>query len=158
MAATSERNFKTHSFDGHLTFRQRILFSIGTPGWQISASVVVSIGIYFYLPPEGAGLQALVSEEIFLGVLTAYGLARLIGGVVDSLADPVVGHLSDRSHSRFGRRRLFLIIGFVPMTVIPALIFFPPGEPGSFSVFLYLTVMMDWYSRHWRVAPCGPAP
>ena len=40
---------------GHLTNRQRVLFAIGTPGWQITASVVVSIGIYFYLPPEGAG-------------------------------------------------------------------------------------------------------
>ena len=85
---------------GHLTLRQRVLFAIGTPGWQITASVVVSIGIYFYLPPEGAGLPALVSEEIFLGVLTAYGLARLIGGAVDSLADPFVGHYSDRSRSK----------------------------------------------------------
>ncbi|MDH3642634.1 MAG: MFS transporter [Gammaproteobacteria bacterium] len=130
---------------GHLTFRQRVLFAIGTPGWQVTGSIVVSIGIYFYLPPEGAGLQALVSEEIFLGVLTAYGLARLIGGVVDSLADPFVGHYSDRSRSRFGRRRVFLIVGIVPMTAIPGLIFFPPGEPGSFSVFFYLTVMLALY-------------
>jgi GPH family glycoside/pentoside/hexuronide:cation symporter len=130
---------------GHLTTRQRVLFAIGTPGWQITASVVVSIGIYFYLPPEGAGLPTLVSEEIFLGVLTAYGLARLIGGVVDSLADPFVGHYSDRSRSRFGRRRIFLIVGIVPMTAIPGLIFFPPGEPGSFSVFFYLTVMLALY-------------
>ena len=130
---------------GHLTSRQVVLFSIGTPGWQITGSVVVSIGIYFYLPPEGAGLQALVSEEIFLGVLTAYGLARIIGGVVDSLADPFVGHYSDRSASKLGRRRIFLIVGIVPMCVIPGLIFFPPGEPGSFSVFVYLTVMLALY-------------
>jgi len=134
-------NFPT----GYLSLRERILFVIGSPGWQITASVVVSIGIYFYLPPEGAGLQVLVSEEIFLGVLTAYGLARLIGGVVDSLADPFVGHYSDRSHSPLGRRRTFLIIGIVPMVVIPGLIFFPPGAPGSFSTFLYLTIMLSLY-------------
>jgi GPH family glycoside/pentoside/hexuronide:cation symporter len=146
MASTSGvPRFRKSGFDGHLTFRQRILFAIGTPGWQITSSVVVTIGIYFYLPPEGAGLPALVSEEIFFGVLTAYGLARLIGGVVDSLADPIVGHLSDGSRSRFGRRRIFLIAGFVPMCAIPALIFFPPGEPGSFSVFVFLTVMLALY-------------
>ncbi|MBT5604083.1 MAG: hypothetical protein HOJ61_17770 [Gammaproteobacteria bacterium] len=136
---------KEHPLLGHLTFRQRVLFALGTPGWQITGSVVVSIGIYFYLPPEGAGLQAWVSEEIFLGVLTAYGLARIIGGIVDSLADPFVGHYSDKSHSRLGRRRIFLIVGIVPMSVIPGLIFFPPGEPGSFSVFVYLTVMLALY-------------
>ena len=59
---------------------------------------------------DGAGLNILRSEEVFLGVLTAYGLARIIGGVVDSLADPFVGHYSDRSTSRFGRRRIFMIV------------------------------------------------
>ena len=105
-----------------LTFRDWLLFVIGYPGWQITGAMVSSIGIYFYLPPEGAGLPTLVSEEIFLGVLTAYGLARLIGGVIDSLADPLVGHYSDRSRSRIGRRRIFLIAGIVPMIGCSALL------------------------------------
>ena len=130
---------------GHLSFRQRLLFVLGYPGWAVTGAVVSSIGIYFYLPPEGAGLQTLVSEEIFLGVLTAYGLARLIGGVADSLADPIVGHLSDRSTWRLGRRRVFLIVGIVPMVFCPALLFFPPGEPGSFDIFVFLTIVLAVY-------------
>jgi GPH family glycoside/pentoside/hexuronide:cation symporter len=130
---------------GNLTPRQRLLFVLGFPGWQITGAMVTSIGIYFYLPPDGAGLPTLVSEEIFLGVLTAYGLARLIGGVVDSLADPIIGHLSDSSTSRFGRRRLFLIAGIVPMVLCPALLFFPMGEPGSFDIFIYLTIILALY-------------
>lgn len=130
---------------GHLSFRARLLFVLGYPGWAVTSAVVSSIGIYFYLPPEGAGLETQVSEEIFLGVLTAYGLARLIGGVVDSLADPIVGHLSDRSTSKLGRRRLFLIVGIVPMVFCPALLFFPPGEPGSFDIFVFLTVVLALY-------------
>ena len=121
------------------------MYVLGGPGWQMTATVMVSIGIYFYLPPEGAGLQVQVSEEIFLGVLTAYGLARLIGGVVDSLADPIVGYYSDRSRSRFGRRRYFLILGIVPMIAIPGLLFFPPYEPGSHGIFVYLTVLLSLY-------------
>ena len=67
-----------------LSFRSRLLFVLGYPGFAITSALVSSIGIYFYLPPAGAGLETQVSEEVFLGVLTAYGLARLIGGVVDS--------------------------------------------------------------------------
>jgi GPH family glycoside/pentoside/hexuronide:cation symporter len=130
---------------GHLNFRDSVLFALGAPGWQITATIMVSIGIYYYLPPEGSGLEVQVSEEIFFGVLTAYGLARLIGGVIDSLADPVVGHYSDRSVSRFGRRKIFLVMGIVPMVITPALLFFPPGEPGSQDVFVYLTVMLSLY-------------
>ncbi len=130
---------------GHLNLRDSLLFVLGAPGWQITSTIVVSVGIYFYLPPEGAGLQVQVSEEIFLGVLTAYGLARLIGGAIDSLADPLVGHYSDRSRSKFGRRRIFLAFGVVPMAVTPALLFFPPGEPGTHEVFIYLTVLLCLY-------------
>ncbi len=130
---------------GHLSLAKSILFVLGAPGWQITATIMVSIGIYFYLPPEGAGLQVQVSEEIFLGVLTAYGVARLIGGVIDSLADPVVGYLSDKSGSQYGRRRSFLILGILPMVAIPGLLFFPPGEPGSYEVFIYLTVLLSFY-------------
>ncbi len=50
----------------HLTLRQRVLFAIGTPGWQITASVVVSIGIYFYLPPEGAYLHANPDKALYI--------------------------------------------------------------------------------------------
>ena len=130
---------------GHLNLRDSVLYILGAPGWQITATIVVSIGIYFYLPPEGAGLEVLVSEEIFFGVLTAYGLARLIGGIVDSMADPLVGHYSDRSRSRFGRRRVFLAFGLVPMAVTPALLFFPPGEPGTHGIFIYLTMLLSLY-------------
>lgn len=130
---------------GHLNFRDAVLFSLGAPGWQITATIMVSIGIYFYLPPAGAGLEVQVSEEIFFGVLTAYGLARLIGGVIDSLADPVVGHYSDRSTARIGRRKTFMIIGIVPMVITPALLFFPPGEPETQGVFVYLTILLSLY-------------
>ena len=128
-----------------LSFRSRLLFVLGYPGFAITSALVSSIGIYFYLPPAGAGLETQVSEEVFLGVLTAYGLARLIGGVVDSLADPFVGHFSDRSTSKLGRRRLFMIVGIVPMIVFPGLLFFPPGAPGSFDVFIFLTVVLAVY-------------
>lgn len=141
VASSADGRYRT----GHLNFAKSILFVLGAPGWQITATIMVSIGIYFYLPPEGAGLTVQVSEEIFLGVLTAYGLARLIGGIIDSLADPVVGHYSDRSRSRFGRRRYFLILGIVPMIAIPGLLFFPPYEAGSHETFVYLTVLLSLY-------------
>jgi GPH family glycoside/pentoside/hexuronide:cation symporter len=124
---------------------RKLAYCLGGPGWQMTGVIVVSIGIYFYLPPEGSGLTPLLSETIFLGFLTAYGLARLIGGLVDSLADPVVGHLSDRSHSRLGRRRAFLVWGLVPMVGAPALLFFPPGDPGSLATFLWLTGILALY-------------
>ncbi len=128
-----------------LSFPRMVAYCLGGPGWQITNTIVVNIGIYYYLPPDGAGLVTQLSEEVFLGVLTAYGLARLIGGVVDSLADPFVGYLSDTSRSRFGRRRAFMIYGTVPMVLTSALLFWPLGEPGSTTTFVFLSVVLGTY-------------
>jgi GPH family glycoside/pentoside/hexuronide:cation symporter len=109
---------------------RRLFFALGSPGYQITDRIVVLMAVYFYLPPPGRGLEARVPEHAFLGFLTVYGLATLFGRIFDTVADPVVGHMSDRSRSRLGRRRSLLIFGVAPMVAIPVLLFFPPW-PGA---------------------------
>lgn len=110
---------------------RRLLFALGNPGYQITDRIVVLMAVYFYLPPPGRDLAARVPEHAFLGFLTVYGLATLFGRIFDTVADPVVGHVSDRSRSRLGRRRSLLIFGMGPMVAVPVLLFFPPFEGAS---------------------------
>lgn len=110
---------------------RRLLYGLGAPGYQITERIVVNIALYFYLPPAGRGLAAQVPERIFLGILTAFGAAMLVGRAVDSFADPFVGHASDRSRARIGRRRIFLLVGLLPLAALPVGLFWPPGAPGS---------------------------
>jgi GPH family glycoside/pentoside/hexuronide:cation symporter len=124
---------------------RRLLFALGNPGFQITDRIVVTMVVYFYLPPPDRGLEPLVPEHAWLGVLTIFGLAMLVGRVFDTLADPVVGHASDRSRSPWGRRRAFLIYGVAPMVAIPVLLFFPPGAPGSMQNALWLVVLLSLY-------------
>jgi GPH family glycoside/pentoside/hexuronide:cation symporter len=122
-----------------------LAYALGACGWQITDRIVVAICIYYYLPPGDTDLVQQLPDGVFLGVLTAYGLARLIGGLVDSLADPLVGWASDRSRSRLGRRRVFLVGGVAPMVGAPVLLFWPPGEPGSALTFAALVVLLALY-------------
>ncbi len=128
-----------------ITGTRRFLYALGAPGYQLTERIVVNIALYFYLPPAGRELAAQVPERVFLGVLTAFGLAMLLGRAVDSLADPFVGHASDRSRSRLGRRRVFLIGGVVPLAVLPALLFWPPGGPGSGVNVVWLAAGLALY-------------
>ena len=128
-----------------MPFARRALYALGSTGQQLTDRIVVTIAIFFYLPPEGQGLKAQVSEELFLGVLTVYGAASLVGRVFDAAADPLVGHGSDRSRSRLGRRRIFMIWGVLPMVALPALLFWPPGPPGSTVNAVWLTAIMSLY-------------
>lgn len=83
----------------------------------------------------GLGSMVRVGENLFGFYLVFYlsttagvspGLAGAIGGVgllVGALASPVIGFLSDRSKSRFGRRRPFMIATIIPSMVFLMLLF-----------------------------------
>lgn len=128
-----------------LSLLRRFAYALGAAGFQITDRIVVAIAIFYYLPPGDSDLVPQVGTEQFLGVLTAFGAARLLGGLIDSLADPLVGWASDRSRSRFGRRRVFLLAGVGPMVLAPVLLFFPPGAPGSLLNFVWLTALLAIY-------------
>jgi GPH family glycoside/pentoside/hexuronide:cation symporter len=108
-----------------------LAYALGNPAHQIAETVILTLVLYFYLPPGGRGLAPQVSQEVFFGGLTVFGLAMIVGRVFDGLSDPLVGHLSDRSRSRFGRRRSFMAAGLPGLALLPALLFWPLGAAGS---------------------------
>jgi glycoside/pentoside/hexuronide:cation symporter, GPH family len=69
------------------------------------------------------------------------GLAILIALVVDALSDPVVGHLSDHWHSRFGRRHPFMYASAVPVGISFYLLWNPPAALGPEALFVWLVVV-----------------
>ncbi|MCB0116236.1 MAG: MFS transporter, partial [Caldilineaceae bacterium] len=54
------------------------------------------------------------------------GLAFVIGRIWDGINDPLVGMLSDRMRTRWGRRRPFMLLGALPFGVGFFLMFNPP--------------------------------
>ncbi len=124
---------------------RRVLYALGATGYQISDRIVVAIAVYFYLPPPGRGLASQVPEGLFLGALTAFGVAMLAGRAFDAFSDPLVGFLSDRSRARLGRRRVFMLAGWLPTALLPALLFFPPGAAGDLANVLWLAALLSLY-------------
>ncbi len=70
---------------------------------------------------------------------TLAGLAITIALVADAITDPLIGGVSDRWRSRFGRRHPFMFAAPIPVTVCLFLIYSPP-EFGTTGLFLWLTV------------------
>jgi len=71
---------------------------------------------------------------------TLCGLAVTIAMVVDALADPLIGSLSDRTHSRLGRRHPFLLAAPIPLAVSFYLLFSPPEGLSEGLLFVWFTV------------------
>ena len=67
-------------------------------------------------------------------------VAIFIALVVDAISDPIVGNLSDRLHSRWGRRHPFMYGAALPVGLVYYTLWNPP-ELGETGLFVYLTVV-----------------
>jgi Na+/melibiose symporter-like transporter len=71
--------------------------------------------------------------------LTAVGAILLVARLWDMVTDPVVGFLSDRTPTRFGRRRIW-ILASAPLIAVSVWLLFNPGEHVS-NMYLLLGTM-----------------
>jgi len=108
--------------------KTKLLYGIGDTGFSLTSTL---IGVYFLLfMTDVVGLRPALA-----------GLAILIGKQWDWINDPIVGHISDRTRSRWGRRRPFLLFGFIPYGIAFTLMWWrPPVERSGWLVAYYAGV------------------
>ena len=98
----------------------------------------------------GAGDLGFSLTETTLGVLFAIFLTDVVGlqpGLAavavflgrswDYINDPIIGHISDRTRSRWGRRRPFLLFGFLPFMVAFSMLWWKPPFDSSIALAVY---------------------
>lgn len=76
----------------------------------------------------------------------AAGTAVLVGKVWDAITDPAVGYLSDRTHTRWGRRRPYMAVGAVFLVIFMVLMFTNPGitsDPGKFAWAMIIYCLLN---------------
>jgi Na+/melibiose symporter-like transporter len=59
--------------------------------------------------------------------LATLGLLLGAGRVLDAVDDPAIGHWSDVTRSRWGRRLPFVVAGTPPLALLFVLVWLPPG-------------------------------
>lgn len=67
------------------------------------------------------------------------GLAVAIGKFWDAVTDPMMGFLSDRTRTRWGRRRPYLLIGAVPLLLSMWFFFTAPPLHGAVALTVWAT-------------------
>ncbi|GII75861.1 sugar transporter [Sphaerisporangium rufum] len=111
-------------------------YAIGMFGTSIPINMIKGSMILFYVEILGLDVRA-------------YGVVMVIYAVIDAADNPLLGHLSDRGRSRFGRRRPWLVAG-APMLAACMIAFFsaPDSLHGAglvlwFAVFAILCEAFD---------------
>lgn len=94
--------------------------------------------LYYYAPPRDAHLPTLLPS-------LAVGALLTVGGIVAALDDAIVGWLSDRTRSRWGRRIPYIVLGAPFWSVFFVLLFTPP-EAGNATRAVYLLLVFEAFS------------
>ena len=88
------------------------------------------------------------------GVLIAPALASsalLVGKIWDAINDPLFGWLSDRTTSRFGKRRVYMIFGALPLAITIMLLWFVPRGLPDVWVFAWIAVTFLLFDTAWTL-------
>lgn len=77
-------------------------------------------------------------------------LAYISWTVWNAINDPLLGYISDRTRTRWGRRKPFIILGTVPVLIIEIILWLPPTNNEIFT-FIYLLIMLMCYDTFYTM-------
>ena len=100
-----------------LTNRFKADYSVGAIANGIKTDTFTFFLLFFY--SRVIGLDPLLAS-------LAIGLALII----DSFTDPLMGTISDRTNSKYGRRHPFMFVSFLPIAIFYILLFTPKPDWG----------------------------
>ena len=129
-------NEKTTDRLAKLTWAERLGYGVGDAGFN------------FYWALIGGYLAAFYTDTLGLSAATA-GSVILASKIVDAFTDPVMGAVADRTQTRFGKFRPYLIFASVPMAIVSILAFTTPDisiEAKAIWAFVTYSLMMMFYT------------
>ena len=78
--------------------------------------------------------------DVLLVAPGALGVIRFLASLWDAVSDPLVGNLTDRTRTRWGRRRPWIVIGAVPLALTYVLVWSPPASLEGVGLVLWIGV------------------
>ncbi len=116
-----------------LTLRTKVGFGVGD---IFGGGAMVVIG-FFYL--------YFLTDVLLISPALA-GIVFLVSKAWDAVSDPIMGVITDRTRTRFGRRRPYFLAGVVLVFLAFFFLWFPVGFSKEIFRFIYVMVAYVFYS------------
>ncbi len=110
-----------------LPMKTKLAFGLGGAAEMVTLYSVSSFALLFYSQVLGVDAHLV-------------GLAISASLVLDAFSDPIVGSISDRTRSRWGRRHPYLFASALPVAVTGWAIFSPPAGLGQTGLLIWLAL------------------
>jgi GPH family glycoside/pentoside/hexuronide:cation symporter len=103
--------------------------------------VAPTFGLGFMFLMIGIYLMKFATDVLGMSA-AAMGGILMFARIWDAFADPIAGFLSDRTHTRLGRRRPWLLASIPPIALTFVLLWAPPREVSPTFLFLWMAAMV----------------
>ncbi len=115
-----------------LSRRSKLMYGVGDFGINLADTVVGLLFAIFLT--DVVGLRPAMAA-----------VALFVGRTSDYLNDPIIGYLSDRTRSRWGRRRPFILFGMIPFALVYMLMWWKPPFNSQVALAIYYAVAFVLY-------------
>lgn len=110
--------------DQRLSRKTKLLYGAGDVGFSLTSTI---LGVYFAI---------FLTDVVGLAPGIA-AISILVGRVWDFVNDPIIGHISDRTRTRWGRRRPFLLFGSLPFALAFISLWWRPPIESQVGLAIY---------------------
>ncbi len=123
--------------------------AITTPARRLKRSTLLYFGlpdyaVYLAAIPVSLYLPLVYSRDLGLD-LTDIGLILMLARISDVITDPLIGYLSDRTNTRFGKRKPWLAGGALVMMISAWQLFAPSGPVDNWHLLVWsMLLWLGW--------------
>ena len=110
----------------------KLVYGFGDIGFSMTGTIIAAYFPIFLI--DVVGIAPAVAA-----------MALFVGKSWDYINDPLMGHFSDRTRTRWGRRRPFLLFGAIPFGLVFAFLWWKPPLETQTALVVYYTFMFVLY-------------
>jgi GPH family glycoside/pentoside/hexuronide:cation symporter len=121
-----------------LKWTTKLIYGVGDVGNAVVNSAIQFFLMIFYTD------AALIAPALVANAL-------LVGKIWDAVNDPLFGWASDRTTSRFGKRRVYMIFGALPLAAAVALLWRVPGGLSDAWTFVWIALTFVLFDTAWTL-------